>query len=117
VRFLLAEDRLAAVCRFAPLQGPTFEEVVPEAERSALADSIVLVRGDGTLLQRSDAIGRLLLGLGGFWRLLGHALLLVPRPLRDAGYDLVAVVRKRIFAQPKGLCPLLPPSLGARFDP
>jgi predicted DCC family thiol-disulfide oxidoreductase YuxK len=117
VRFALAEDAAGEAFRFAPLQGPTFEEAVPGEERAEFPDGVVLRTADGHLYLRSDAIGQVLLALGGVWRVLGHALLLVPRAVRDGGYDAVARVRKRIFAQPKGLCPLLPPKLGRRFAP
>ena len=115
VRFGLAEDEGGAAFRFAPLQGTTFAELVPEEERATLPDSILLRRDDGALLQRSDAIAHMLLALGGAWRALGHLLRLVPRPLRDLAYDGVARVRRRLFRKPAELCPMLPPHLGARF--
>ena len=82
---------------------------------ATLPDSIVLLRPDGVLEDRSDAVLRILSGLGGLWALLGRVLRLVPRPLRDLGYDTVARVRKSVFQKPSGLCPMLPPELGARF--
>jgi predicted DCC family thiol-disulfide oxidoreductase YuxK len=54
--------------------------------------------------------------LGGAWGALAVVLRAVPRPVRDAGYDLVARVRHRLFARPPAACPLLPPALAARFD-
>ena len=117
VRFALAEDPDGETFRFAPLQGPTFEERVNEETRANLPDSILLRTPDGALLDRSSAVGRMLLALGGLWRLLGHLLLLVPRVLRDTGYDGVARIRKRIFAKPEGLCPIVPPAIGRRFLP
>ncbi len=116
VRFLLAEDA-AAHFRFAALQGDHFAQHVSEAERAALGDSVVVRTGDGRLLQRSSAIVHLLLALGGLWRVIGSAAWIFPRPLRDVAYDGVARVRKRLFAAPEGLCPMIPPDLGARFLP
>jgi predicted DCC family thiol-disulfide oxidoreductase YuxK len=117
VRFVLAEDWEGRAFRFAPLQGETFEAAVPAGMRADLPDSFVLRSAEGRLFLRSEAVARLLLGLGGLWRLLGHALLLVPRPLRDGGYAVVARLRKRLFSKPAGLCPMLPPHLGQRFGP
>jgi len=117
VRFCLSEDRDGGSFRFAPLQGPTFEERVAPEVRANVPDSFVLERTDGTILVRSSATGHMLCSLGGYWRLLGRLLLLIPRPLRDLGYDTVARFRKRLFAQPEGLCPIVPPHLGGRFLP
>jgi len=54
--------------------------------------------------------------LGGGWRLAARALGLVPRPLADAGYDLVARVRHRLAPKPTQSCPVVPAALLARFD-
>ena len=117
VRLLLAEDPDGTAFRFAPLTGPSFEREVSAAERAGLPDSLVLRGEDGALLARSDAVGRMLQRLGGLWRVLGTTLLAVPRPLRDALYDRVAAVRRRLFAAPEAACPLVPPHLAGRFDP
>jgi len=117
VRFALAEDPAGTCFRFAPLQGPTFAESVTAAERARLPDSVLVRTREGRLLERSSAIARMLSSLGGLWRVAGALLTLVPGPLRDLGYDAVARVRKRLFAEPKGLCPVLPAELGGRFLP
>ena len=115
VRWLLAEDPDGASFRFAPLQGDTITTRLTSDRIAALPDSIVLLRADGALLDRSDAVVHILLALGGLSALLGRGLLLVPRPLRNLMYDAVARVRKSAFRKPSGLCPMLPPELGARF--
>ena len=117
VRLCLSEDRGGRAFRFAPLQGPTFEERLEPEVRASVPDSFVLQRHDGMILVRSSAAAHILSGLGGYWRLLGQALLLIPRPLRDFGYSSVARCRKLLFAKPEGLCPLVPPHLGERFLP
>jgi predicted DCC family thiol-disulfide oxidoreductase YuxK len=116
VKFLLARDR-DALFRFAPLQGPTFAGLVGAEERAGLPDSLVVVRADGTQLLRSDGIVHLLKRLGGGWRVLGGALGIVPAALRDAGYDLLARVRLRVFGTKDEACPRIPPELASRFDP
>ncbi len=117
VRFGLAEDREGQAFRFAPLQGTTFEDSFSDETRAQLPDSIVLWTPGGRHHVRSDAVGHMLLALGGAWRLLGHALFLVPRPVRDGAYRAIASVRAKIFPKPNDLCPLRPPHLAARFDP
>jgi predicted DCC family thiol-disulfide oxidoreductase YuxK len=116
VKFLLARDPDGGRFRFAPLEGETFARLVPAATRAGLPDSVVVLTGDGALLSRSAGVIALLVELGGGWRVLAGALRRVPRPLRDGTYDLVARVRKRLFAEPPDVCPMLPPELRARFE-
>jgi predicted DCC family thiol-disulfide oxidoreductase YuxK len=116
VRFVLAADRRGAF-RFAPLDGETFRGAVPAGRRAPLPDSIVLLRADGALLARSDAALHVLRRLGGGWRALAALLALVPRRLRDAGYDFVAGRRSRWFARPAEACPVVPAPLRSRFSP
>ncbi|MDL1948875.1 DUF393 domain-containing protein [Acidobacteria bacterium ACD] len=115
VRLVLPRDRSDAF-RFAPLGGETFRRLVPERDRAGLPDSVVVRTEAGRLIVRSAAVRHLLSRLGPGWRLLGGALGLVPRPLADLGYDLVARVRKRL-RRPATACPRVPPSLAARLDP
>ncbi|MBK7874474.1 MAG: DUF393 domain-containing protein [Planctomycetes bacterium] len=117
VRFVLAEDPDGRAFRFAPLQGETFARAVAPDVRATLPDSVVIVAADGRVLVKSAAVVHLLRRLGGYWRALGEFLALVPRPVRDAGYDGIARVRKRLFAAPKELCPLGPRHVTERFDP
>ncbi|MBJ95551.1 MAG: hypothetical protein CMP23_13900 [Rickettsiales bacterium] len=59
-------------------------------------DTVVL-RQAGELYVRSAAIVRLAPYLGWPWRLLFAALWLIPPPLRDLGYRLVAHYRRRLW--------------------
>jgi predicted DCC family thiol-disulfide oxidoreductase YuxK len=117
VLFTLRRERGRELFRYAPLQGTTFAAEVPAPERDGLPDSIVVRTADGHLLVRSAAALHVLRRIGGGWGALAAALRLVPRPLRDWGYDRVAAARKRLFARPEGLCPLAPAGLARRFDP
>jgi predicted DCC family thiol-disulfide oxidoreductase YuxK len=71
----------------------------------------------GELLVRSNAFLHILRRLGGVWKFLAGVLRVVPRPLRDFVYDVIASVRFRIFGTRDELCPVVPPELRARFDP
>jgi predicted DCC family thiol-disulfide oxidoreductase YuxK len=115
VRFLLAEDQRGNTFRYAALQSDHFADHVKTEERASLGDSVIVRKASGELLQRSSAIVHLLLALGGLWRVIGSLIWCIPRPLRDFGYDVIAKLRKRVFPAPEGLCPLIPPELGARF--
>jgi predicted DCC family thiol-disulfide oxidoreductase YuxK len=116
VRFLAARDREGAF-RFAPLGGPTFLRLVPEAARQNLPDTLVLHSADGRLLVQSEAALHCLRRLGGGLRWLAALGALVPRPLRDAAYVAFARVRHRLFARPAEACPVPPGALRARMDP
>lgn len=117
VRFLLSEDLDGRAFLLAPLQGETFASRVSAEQRAQLPDSLIVRCDDGRLLTNSSGIVHMLLALGGLWRVAGSLLFVIPRPLRDAGYRFIACIRKRLFAAPKSLCPLLPPELGTRFLP
>ncbi len=116
VRFLAAHDRHGAF-RFAPLGGPTFQGLVPDAARMGLPDSLVLHTADGRVLVESAAALHCLRQLGGGFRALAALVGLLPRAWRDAAYAAFARNRQRWFARPKEACPVPPGALRARFDP
>ena len=115
VRFFLAEDISGEALRFAPLQGPVFESCVPEKDRATIPDSLAILTRDDRLLFRTDGVICALDQIGGGWRIAGWSLRCVPRVLRDAVYDLVAMTRHRFFRKPDEACPIVPPSLRQRF--
>ena len=111
VQLVLRHDR-AGTLRFAPLQGAAGAAVRAANPGLDRVDSMVWVDADGAHT-RSDAALRIARYLGGWWRL-ARVARLVPRPLRDAGYDLIARHRHRLLAGgPSCLVP--PPEVRARF--
>lgn len=113
VQFILRHDR-GGVLRFAGLQGAYARAAV--ANRPALegVDSVVWIGApDEKALIRSDAALRVLTYLGGVWRLVA-LLRLVPRPLRDWVYRIVAEHRHAL-APADAACFLPPPGEGHRF--
>jgi predicted DCC family thiol-disulfide oxidoreductase YuxK len=115
VRFLLAKDHTGERFRFAPLESNAFAAAVPEAQRHALPDSLIVLTSAGSLLTRSTAVIYLLRRLGGLWRVLGEVLVCIPITLRDIGYDSIARIRYRLFSTPAQACPLVPAELRGRF--
>jgi predicted DCC family thiol-disulfide oxidoreductase YuxK len=118
VAFLARRDRDGSRFRFAPLGGEAasvrFRASAPAGPFGPGA-SVVLLTADGRLFLRSDAVLHALGRLGGAWRVLARFLAIVPRPLRDGAYSLVARIRGKLFARPEGTCPRLPPDLAGRF--
>jgi predicted DCC family thiol-disulfide oxidoreductase YuxK len=101
VRFLLRHDPRARL-RFAPLQGPAAQawlraRGLPAQDFSSLILVPAWERAPADYRLRTDAVFAALDALGG-WRWLTW-LRILPRPLRDAGYRLVARVRHRIFGR------------------
>lgn len=115
VRFIVMRDR-RGVFHFAPLHGETFRNLVPESERGNLPDSVVVVTADGKVLTRSTAAVHLLGRLAGPWRVFAAVIGVLPRPLRDCGYDRVASVRRLLAAKPVDACPVVPVELRQRFE-
>ena len=74
--------------------------------------SIVLVE-NGQVFARSDATLRIAQRMRFPWNLAG-ALLIVPRPIRDAVYAVVAAVRHRLSG-PSNACDVPPPELRGRL--
>lgn len=80
----------------------------------AAAGTVVLVDASG-VWTRSSAVLRLAHALGGGWRIVALLAGLVPRPIRDAAYVVVARLRYRMFG--RTTCELLPREVRARLLP
>lgn len=111
VDFLLRCDRHSRL-RFAPLQGETARTRLNPADVENL-HSLVFWTPTGCY-RKTSAVVRIGWTLGGVWTLLATLLWLIPRPLRDAGYALIAKNRYRIFGK-KETCRLPTPAERARF--
>jgi predicted DCC family thiol-disulfide oxidoreductase YuxK len=116
VRLILDHDRRGTM-RFAALQSHYGQAVLRRHPELAGVDSVILVEpapGGGERVHvRSDASLRVAAYLGGFWKIF-LAARLVPAPVRDFLYDLVARHRYKFFGR-YDACPLPPPEVRARF--
>ena len=102
--------------RFAALQSEYGRTIVSRHPNLEGVDSVVLIEpsNDGERVSvRSTAALRLVGYLGGAWRLL-LVLYLIPVPIRDAGYDLFARYRYRLFGR-LDTCAIPTPEVRARF--
>ncbi len=114
VRLAALEDARGRI-RFAPLQGRDAAGKSLALPAGGAGDSIVLLAVDGGVAMRSDAAIEILLRLGGLWTAIGAALIVVPRPLRDAAYGGVGRIRRVLSPKPETWCPMVPASVQARW--
>ena len=108
VRFVLARDSNRRF-RFASLQSAAAERLLGQRDN---LESMVLVES-GSVYRKSTAALRIARRLDGGWPLLA-ALLLVPRPLRDAVYDWIGRRRYCLFGK-RDACWAPQPELADRF--
>ena len=115
VRWTIERDPLARL-RFAPLRSASARRAValadPNTDFDELPDTIVLADENG-VHTTSTAVLRMTRHLRFPYPVLRLALL-VPRPVRDAAYRLLARNRYRWFGR-SDHCPLPPPGFASRF--
>jgi predicted DCC family thiol-disulfide oxidoreductase YuxK len=101
VQFALKHDHKDRF-RFAPLQSGTAQRLIALNNDASKFDTIYVVlkpgQPDQKLLSQSDAVVAILNQLGG-WRIFAAFFRMIPKPLRDWGYDFIARHRYRIFGK------------------
>lgn len=112
VRFLLRHDRRQRY-RFAAMQGERGRALLSAHGLDPDDPMSFLLIEDGRAWTDTDAIVRVLVGLGGIWRLAAIARWL-PRGLRDPLYRLIARNRYRLFGRYEH-CLLPTPEQRSRF--
>lgn len=120
VRWIMRRDH-AGVFRFAPLQGETYAAIDDPSKPTGVATIVVLdaprhaqqhttdqrpaeqlpVNAPPRLLTRGDAVLAILARLPGPYPTLARLGRIVPRPIRDAAYRLLARHRLRLFGGPE----------------
>ncbi len=125
--FVLRRDRRHAL-RLATLQGTTAAALLGDAVRIPAAgeeDGVsgaapvflsMIYRDEDGVFRKSEAVRRVLSRLGGLWRGVSALMGLVPRPVRDAVYDVVARNRLRWFGR-RAACRMPTPGERDRFLP
>ena len=112
VGFIIRNDRDARF-RFATLQSPIAEQLLLAASAPTPLPESMIVIDAGRCYTRSDAAIRLARRLPFPWPLLG-IFRVVPRPLRDALYRLIAQNRYAWFGK-HDACMVPTPDINARF--
>ncbi len=116
VQFVIRHDRRAKTLRFSALQSAYGQAAIARHDALKNVDSVVLVEREGSeerVFIRSTAALKIADYMGGFWKL-ALAAYIIPRPIRDFFYDLVAKYRYRFFDK-HDACLLPPPAVRARF--
>jgi predicted DCC family thiol-disulfide oxidoreductase YuxK len=116
VQLVLRADRKGTLC-FASLQGDFARKIIARHAELRAVDSMALLdataAGDYHVSVRSEAALRLARYLGFPWSLFGLARV-IPRPIRDRGYDWIARRRHRWFG-PALTCQLPTPEQQKRM--
>jgi predicted DCC family thiol-disulfide oxidoreductase YuxK len=111
-QFIIRHDQ-QGVIRFAPIQSPLGQETYRRHGLDpANLDTFMFLTG-GRALLRSDAAIEVAVRFGGLWKL-ARVFKLVPRPLRDWVYGIVARHRYQWFGRTKA-CMVPSPEIRSRF--
>ncbi|WP_042455499.1 thiol-disulfide oxidoreductase DCC family protein [Neobacillus dielmonensis] len=111
VQFILKRDPNGSF-QFASLQGDMGQKLLKQYNLPTSLNSFLLIE-DGKPFMESTAALRVCLHLKGAWKLLG-ALLLIPRPIRDLLYKIIARNRYKWFGKRES-CMLPLPEWKNRF--
>lgn len=108
VNFIISRD-LKKIFKFASLNSEAAKKLLNENSIKDI-DSIILIE-NGKTYTYSTAILRIAKNLSGLWRLF-YVLVLVPKPMRDFLYKILARYRYKFFGQS---CLVLTPEIKERF--
>ena len=113
IDFVLIRDR-RGLFQFAPLQGETARTLLSATDTNDLNTVVLWVNGRS--YRKSSAVVRVLWRLDFCWQVVGWLIWLIPLPLRNLGYSLVARYRYRLFGK-KETCRLPTADERLRFLP
>lgn len=115
VDFAMARDREGRLL-YSPLQGETAAALLSEQDLQNIDTVIIRTAEQGRVYRRSAAIVRVLWLLGFPWNICGWLLWLIPLPIRNLGYRMVAGSRYRLFGKHE-TCRMPTPEERTRFLP
>ncbi|WP_102262443.1 thiol-disulfide oxidoreductase DCC family protein [Mesobacillus jeotgali] len=111
VQFILNRDPNETF-HFASLQSEAGQELLKKYQVRDDVDSMILIENDKVYYKSAAAL-RISRHLRGAWKLL-YLFMIVPAPIRNVVYDLIARNRYKWFGQ-KESCMLPPPDVRKRF--
>ncbi len=111
VQFILKRDR-HGYFKFASLQSELGQKLLKKHQIPTDTDSFVLVTSKQAYVKSTAAL-KVVRHLTGLWKIL-YVFILIPRPLRNFVYDVIAKNRYRWFGR-KESCDLPTPEMRRRF--
>lgn len=111
VQFIIKRDP-KGYFKFASLQSDKGLKILKEYSIPADINSFILI-DNNRYYSKSSAALRVCKNLKGFWKLF-YILLIIPRPVRDFFYEIIAKNRYKLFGR-KDSCMLPSPDLRKRF--
>jgi len=112
VNFLIVRDKQNKF-QFGSLQSPVVADLLKQHSFAVDDLSTVVLLEGNKLYYQSTAVLRILRQMGGAWPLL-YVFIVVPKPLRDFIYNLIAKNRYRLFGR-QDACMIPTPELRAKF--
>lgn len=112
VQFIIKRDPVAHF-KFASLQSDIGRDLTEKYGIPEDVDSLVLIENEKAYVKSTAAL-RIAKKLDGLWHLL-FLLMLIPRPIRDAAYDIVSKNRYKWFGKKEEACALPSPDVRKRF--
>lgn len=97
VNFAIKRDKKKKI-RFTPLQGETAKKLVLQFDLDPNALSTVILIDAGKVYTQSSAVLRMCKYLDGGWKL-AYGLMIIPKFLRDAIYNIIARNRYKWFGK------------------
>lgn len=112
VKFIIKRDKKAKF-KFSSLQSISGQAILKQHNLSLVnLESFILIK-DNKFYNKSSAGLMVLKELGGGWKLL-YAFIIIPKPIRDFIYDIIAKRRYKIFGK-QDTCMVPTPELKERF--
>ena len=112
VRFILKYDK-NVVFSFASLQSEFAKKHLVHFNGPDRKNGSIIYRDHQFFYTKSDAVLKILNDLGGVWKLF-YVIKIIPKPIRDWLYDLMAINRYRMFGK-KDSCMIPSPEVKDRF--
>lgn len=111
VRFIATRDR--GYFKFGASQNPEGRALLAKYGTSREATRSLILIEDDEISLRSTAVLKIARRMNAPWRW-AAVFLIIPRPIRDAVYRIVAAIRHRIAGQ-SNACEIPPPEIRARL--
>jgi predicted DCC family thiol-disulfide oxidoreductase YuxK len=112
VQYLIRRDKTMKF-RFVSIQSETGQKLLKQVQgKDKMTESIIYLKGD-KCFRESSAVLEILTDLGGAWKLIA-VLKLIPKPIRNKFYQLIAKKRYRYFGK-RTTCLLPTPVNKKRF--